>query len=91
MSARLAAPLPVSTSELNCNATIAAMRSARTLMMAAVVIAAPAMAAAAEHPSLAEARALYNAGDYDGAIAAAGVARTDPASADAAPDAGPVR
>jgi hypothetical protein len=60
------------------------MRSARTLMMAAVVIAAPAMAAAAEHPSLAEARALYNAGDYDGAIAAAGVARTDPASADAA-------
>lgn len=39
---------------------------------------------AAEHPSLAKARALYNAADYDGAISAASVARTDPASADAA-------
>jgi hypothetical protein len=39
---------------------------------------------AAEHPSLAKARALYNAADYDGAITAAAVARTDPASADAA-------
>lgn len=41
-------------------------------------------AAAAEHPSLAKARALYNAADYDGAIAEAAVARSDPASADAA-------
>ena len=40
--------------------------------------------AAAEHPALAQARALYNALDFDGAIAAAGMARTDPASADAA-------
>lgn len=38
---------------------------------------------AAEHPSLAKARALYNAADYDGAIAAAAIARIDPASADA--------
>ncbi|MBI3049940.1 MAG: hypothetical protein HYY76_16695 [Acidobacteria bacterium] len=39
---------------------------------------------AAEHPALAKARALYNAADYDGAIAAASAARSDPASADAA-------
>ena len=39
---------------------------------------------AAEHPSLAKARALYNAADFDGAIAAAAIARADPASADAA-------
>ncbi|MBI4264068.1 MAG: hypothetical protein HY657_06820 [Acidobacteria bacterium] len=39
---------------------------------------------AAEHPALAKARALYNAADYDGAIAAAAVARSDPMSADAA-------
>src|SRR5688572_24033029 len=37
----------------------------------------------AEHPSLAKARALYNAADYDAAINAATVARADPASADA--------
>jgi len=40
--------------------------------------------AAAEHPSLAKARALYNAADYDAAIAAASTARADPAAADAA-------
>jgi hypothetical protein len=40
-------------------------------------------AAAAEHPSLAKARALYNAGDYDGAIGAAAVSQREPASADA--------
>lgn len=39
---------------------------------------------AAEHPSLAKARALYNAADYDAAIAAASVARADPSAADAA-------
>jgi hypothetical protein len=43
-----------------------------------------AVAWAAEHPSLARARALYNAADYDGAIAAATMARADAASADAA-------
>ena len=41
-------------------------------------------AEAAEHPSLAKARAMYNAADYDGAIGAATIARNDPASADAA-------
>jgi hypothetical protein len=41
-------------------------------------------AAAAEHPSLAKARALYNAADYDGAITSASAARSDPASSDAA-------
>jgi hypothetical protein len=39
---------------------------------------------AAEHPALARSRALYNAGDFDGAIIAAAVARRVPASADAA-------
>jgi hypothetical protein len=38
----------------------------------------------AEHPSLAKARSLYNAADYDGAISAASMARSDPASGDAA-------
>lgn len=38
----------------------------------------------AEHPSLAKARALYNAADYDAALNAASAARGDPASADAA-------
>jgi len=41
-------------------------------------------ARAAEHPSLAQARALHNAADYDAAIEAAAVARVDPAWADAA-------
>jgi hypothetical protein len=40
--------------------------------------------AAAEHPALAQARVLYNAADYDGAIASASLALADPASADAA-------
>jgi hypothetical protein len=39
---------------------------------------------AAEHPSLAQARALHNAADYEAAISAADEARADPASADAA-------
>lgn len=38
----------------------------------------------AEPPSLAQARALHNSGDYDGAIAAAAVVRVDPVWADAA-------
>ena len=49
----------------------------------AVLLASPG-AYAAEPPPLARARALYNAMDYDGAIAAAAVARTQPAGADAA-------
>jgi hypothetical protein len=40
-------------------------------------------ASAAEHAALAKARALYNAGDFDGAISAAAVSRRIPASADA--------
>src|SRR6185503_2216267 len=39
---------------------------------------------AADPPPLARARTLYNAMDYDGAIAAAALARTQPAGADAA-------
>lgn len=50
------------------------------LLLMLLVAKAPAWAA--EHPSLAKARSLYNAADYDGAIVAAMVARTDPASAD---------
>lgn len=38
---------------------------------------------AAEHPALAKARALYNAGDFDGAIGSAALARLEPASEDA--------
>ena len=34
---------------------------------------------AVEHPSLARACALHNAANYDGAIAAAAIARNDPA------------
>jgi len=41
-------------------------------------------ARAAEHPSLAQARALHNAADYDAAISAATIARSDPAWTDAA-------
>jgi hypothetical protein len=41
-------------------------------------------ALAAEHPSLAQARALHNAADYEGALAAAAVAMADPAWVDAA-------
>ena len=40
--------------------------------------------AAAEHPSLVQARALYNEAKYEAAISAAEMARADPASADAA-------
>lgn len=68
---------------LHCNATIDAMRT-RFAMLLLMLAAATAGADAAEHPSLANARALYNAADYDAAITAATVARADPASADAA-------
>ena len=55
---------------------------ATTLVAGLLWLAVPARAA--EHPALALARTLYNAADYDGAIAAATIARTDLASADAA-------
>ena len=56
---------------------------AATLLVAGLLLlAVPAYGA--EHPALAKARLLYNAADYDGAITAAGSARSDPASADAA-------
>jgi hypothetical protein len=51
------------------------------LCIALIVLAWP--ASAAEHPSLAKARALYNAGDFDGAILAAAVSRRVPDAADA--------
>jgi hypothetical protein len=50
----------------------------------AVVCAAPAVVDAAESPALARSRALYNAGDYEGAIDAAAVARRETQWADAA-------
>ena len=49
-----------------------------------ILVAAIASPAAAEHPSLAQARVLYNAAKYAEAINAATLARSDPASADAA-------
>jgi hypothetical protein len=71
---------------MNCNATIGAMRTRAGFVLAVLMIlaAAPLDVDAAEHPSLAKARELYNAVDFDGAIAAAEAARVDPASADAA-------
>jgi hypothetical protein len=56
----------------------------RAIFLAALVIAFAARPAAAEHPSLVQARTLYNESKYEAAIAAASMARTDPASADAA-------
>ena len=49
-----------------------------------LIVALVARPAAAEHPSLAQARVLYNEAKYEAAINAASMARTDPASADAA-------
>lgn len=51
-------------------------------LLLALVVCAP--LESAEPPSLARARTLYNAADYDGAIAAASDARKQPAAADAA-------
>jgi len=58
------------------------MRSIAGLTIAMALVCGPLFAA--EPPSLVKARALYNAGDYDGAIAAAAQARTEPGAADAA-------
>ena len=52
-----------------------------TAVLALLLLTPPAWAA--EHPSLAKARALYNAGDFDGAISAAAVSRRVPGSGDA--------
>ncbi|MBM3817753.1 MAG: hypothetical protein FJW14_01870 [Acidimicrobiia bacterium] len=52
------------------------------LIVSIAIAAAPVFAA--EHPALARARMLYNAGDFDGAIASASMARADAPSADAA-------
>jgi hypothetical protein len=57
-------------------------RGLTPLLLLVLLLCAP-PAWAAEHPSLAKARALYNAGDFDGAISAAAVSRRVPASADA--------
>ena len=60
----------------------------RTYLVCAVVLAAVCLAPpaieAAESPALARSRSLYNAGDYEGAIDAASVARRDAQWADAA-------
>jgi hypothetical protein len=60
----------------------------RTYLLCAVALAvfsaAPAPVEGAESPALARSRTLYNAGDYEGAIDAAAVARRDAQWADAA-------
>ena len=52
-----------------------------TAVLALLLLTSPAWAA--EHPALAKARVLYNAGDFDGAISAAAVSRRVIGSADA--------
>jgi hypothetical protein len=61
-----------------------AMRTFGVIVVALVLTGAGSTAWADEPPSLAKARTLYNAGDYEGAIDAASVARKDEAWADAA-------
>jgi hypothetical protein len=56
----------------------------RLTLLFSLVLAVATAAGAAEPPSLAKARMLYNAGNYDGAIDAAAVARRVPQVADAA-------
>jgi hypothetical protein len=53
-------------------------------LLLAVIVLTATPARAAEHPALAKARALYNAADYDGAIASAAIARGQENYADAA-------
>ncbi|MGH9255788.1 MAG: hypothetical protein ACRD3C_14605 [Vicinamibacterales bacterium] len=60
------------------------MRTGGAPVLLLLLVMAAAGLDAAEHPALAKARALHNAADFDGAIAAAAIARADPASADAA-------
>jgi len=61
-----------------------AMRTFVVIVVALVLTGAGSTAWANEPPALAKARTLYNAGDFDGAIDAASVARKDEAWADAA-------
>jgi hypothetical protein len=61
-----------------------AMRTFVAIVVALVLMGAGSTAWANEPPALAKARTLYNAGDYEGAIDAASVARKDEAWADAA-------
>lgn len=56
----------------------------RPLAIAVLLLAGSSVAHAAEPPALVKARALYNDGNYEGAIDAAAVARRQPQSADAA-------
>lgn len=63
-------------------AGVSLLRPAAAILALAVGIAAPVYAA--ESSALVRARMLYNAGNYDGAIDAASVARRQPQSADAA-------
>jgi hypothetical protein len=60
------------------------MHTARVVAVAALLSAFGSAASAEEPPSLAKARTLYNAANYEGAIDAASVARTDAAWTDAA-------
>ena len=61
-----------------------AMRTFVLIVVALILTGAGSTAWANEPPALAKARTLYNAGDFDGAIDAASVARKDEAWADAA-------
>jgi hypothetical protein len=61
-----------------------AMRTSVVIVVALVLLGTGATAWADEPPALAKARALYNAGEFEGAIDAASVARKDEAWADAA-------
>jgi hypothetical protein len=61
-----------------------AMRTFVLVVVALVLTGAGSTAWANEPPALAKARTLYNAGDFEGAIDAASMARTDEAWADAA-------
>ena len=60
------------------------MRTSGIIVLALILAAAGSTAWANEPPALAKARALYNAGDFEGAIDAASVARKDAEWADAA-------
>jgi hypothetical protein len=57
------------------------MRWVREVCVVVLLASVAIPAAAAEHPSLVQARLLYNAADYDGAIDAAAAALADPGSA----------
>jgi len=60
------------------------MRTLRTAAVMLVLLGLAPAARAAEPPALAKARTLYNAGNYEGAIDAAAVARRQPTWSDAA-------